>query len=157
MEGNGMPKDARSCHLRTGRFSEPGRIYLISFNVNNRRPVFDNWQKGRLVVDELRRAQQQELAFSLAWVVMPDHVHWLLELKHASLGRLMKQVKARSAISINRALSGDRFSWQSGYHDTAIRNEHQVMHFARYIVANPLRAGLVARIGDYPLWDAVWL
>jgi len=28
---------------------------------------------------------------------------------------------------------------------------------ARYIVANPLRAGLVERIGDYPLWDATWL
>jgi len=28
---------------------------------------------------------------------------------------------------------------------------------ARYIVANPLRAGLVSRVGDYPLWDACWL
>jgi hypothetical protein len=28
---------------------------------------------------------------------------------------------------------------------------------ARYIIANPLRAGLVDRIGDYPLWDAMWL
>ncbi len=28
---------------------------------------------------------------------------------------------------------------------------------ARYIIANPLRAGLVGRVGDYPLWDAVWL
>jgi putative transposase len=28
---------------------------------------------------------------------------------------------------------------------------------ARYIVANPLRAGLVAKVGDYALWDACWL
>jgi hypothetical protein len=28
---------------------------------------------------------------------------------------------------------------------------------ARYVVANPLRAGLVKRLGDYPLWDAIWL
>jgi hypothetical protein len=28
---------------------------------------------------------------------------------------------------------------------------------ARYIVANPLRAGLVKHLGDYPLWDAIWL
>jgi hypothetical protein len=28
---------------------------------------------------------------------------------------------------------------------------------ARYIVANPLRAGLVEHLGDYPHWDAVWL
>ncbi|MFM2004374.1 MAG: hypothetical protein RLZZ09_29 [Pseudomonadota bacterium] len=28
---------------------------------------------------------------------------------------------------------------------------------ARYNVVNPLRAGLVDRIGDYPHWDAAWL
>jgi putative transposase len=28
---------------------------------------------------------------------------------------------------------------------------------ARYVVANPLRAGLAGTIGDYPYWDAVWL
>ncbi|MBB5859537.1 hypothetical protein GGR69_001194 [Xanthomonas arboricola] len=28
---------------------------------------------------------------------------------------------------------------------------------ARYLIANPLRAGLVARVGDYPFWDAIWL
>ena len=28
---------------------------------------------------------------------------------------------------------------------------------ARYIIANPLRAGLVEHIGQYPLWDAIWL
>jgi len=28
---------------------------------------------------------------------------------------------------------------------------------ARYVVANPMRAGLVKQIGDYPLWDAIWV
>jgi hypothetical protein len=28
---------------------------------------------------------------------------------------------------------------------------------ARYVVANPLRAGLVQKLGDYPLWDAIWV
>jgi hypothetical protein len=32
-----------------------------------------------------------------------------------------------------------------------------VLNAARYIVANPLRAGLTRRLGDYPLWDAIWL
>ncbi|MCZ6895303.1 MAG: transposase, partial [Gammaproteobacteria bacterium] len=26
-----------------------------------------------------------------------------------------------------------------------------------YLLTNPLRAGLVKRLGDYPLWDAVWV
>jgi hypothetical protein len=28
---------------------------------------------------------------------------------------------------------------------------------ARYVVANPVRAGLVQRVGQYPHWDAIWL
>jgi hypothetical protein len=28
---------------------------------------------------------------------------------------------------------------------------------ARYVVMNPVRAGLVSRVGDYPFWDAAWI
>ena len=47
--------------------------------------------------------------------------------------------------------------WQRGFYDHAIRREENLRNVARYIVANPLRAGLVQQIGDYPLWDAIWL
>jgi hypothetical protein len=47
--------------------------------------------------------------------------------------------------------------WQSGFHDRALRQEEELQTIARYIVANPLRAGLVKRVGDYAHWDAMWL
>ena len=47
--------------------------------------------------------------------------------------------------------------WQDNYHDQAVRAEEDLRKMARYIVANPLRANLVEHIGDYSLWDAVWL
>jgi hypothetical protein len=28
---------------------------------------------------------------------------------------------------------------------------------ARYIIGNPVRAGIVTQVGDYPLWDAIWV
>jgi REP element-mobilizing transposase RayT len=104
------------------------------------------------LVNEFRRAEQQGLALSLAWVVMPDHFHWLVELKCGTLASLMKQVKASSSREINRGRL-----WQQGYHDKAVRREEDIRGLARYIVANPLRAGLVTHIGDYPLWDAAWV
>ena len=42
-------------------------------------------------------------------------------------------------------------------YDHALRADEDVLAAARYIVANPLRAGLVGSIRDYPFWDAVWL
>lgn len=53
--------------------------------------------------------------------------------------------------------SEGRKIWQAGFHDHAVRREEDLAGIARYIVANPLRAGLVDAIGDYPLWDALWL
>lgn len=108
-------------------------------------------------MNEFRRAQDQKMATSLAWVVMPDHFHWLIELHNSDLSTLMRKVKTTSGLAVTKAM-GERFQvWQKGYHDRAIRQESEIIQAARYIVANPLRAGLVKRYGEYPLWDAVWL
>lgn len=147
----------RSDQLRVGRFSEPERMYLLTSTVHERQPVFADVALGRLLVAELRSAQDDALVESLAWVVMPDHLHWLLALKRGSVSELMRRVKGRSARRINSALKCRGRVWQGGYHDRALRREEDILSVARYIVANPLRAGLVARVGDYPLWDAVWV
>jgi hypothetical protein len=47
--------------------------------------------------------------------------------------------------------------WERAYHDHALRREEDVVGLARYIVANPIRAGLATRVCDYPFWNAVWL
>ncbi len=143
--------------LRKGRFSESGRIYLLTSVVHNRTPIFAELKIGRLLVAELRAAETEGLVQSLAWVVMPDHLHWLVSLQSGSLSELMQRIKGRSAISINRALASHGQIWQRGFHDHALRNEDDVHATARYIVANPLRAKLVEKIGDYSLWDAIWL
>ncbi|WPC28989.1 transposase [Pseudomonas moraviensis] len=152
-----MRKSLYSHRLRRGRCSEPGRAYLITVVVYQRRPLFTDWRIGRLLVAELKRAQDQQWVKSIAWVVMPDHFHWLVQLENASLERLMQTVKSRSTLTINRALNRTGAFWQTGYHDRAIRDNEDLRPYARYIIANPLRAGLVKKVADYPLWDACWL
>ena len=146
-----------SQHLRSGRFSEAQRIYLLTATVDRREPVFADVRLGRLLVAELKAAHGDGLVDSLAWVVMPDHLHWLFVLQRGSLSALMRLVKGRSARQINPCISHRGRLWQDGFHDRALRREEEVLPVARYIVANPLRAGLVQRVGDYPLWDAVWV
>lgn len=151
------PRAPHSHSLRAGRFSEAGRIYLLTTIVRQRQPLFTDLHLARLLVWELRAAHAKQLVSSLAWVVMPDHLHWLVQLGDIGLDGLMKEVKSRSAQAINRARGASGPLWQDGYHDQALRHEDNLKAFARYLVANPLRAGLVERLGDYPLWDAVWL
>ena len=75
----------------------------------------------------------------------------------STLSCMMGRTKSRVTHAFNRAVGRNGALWQHGFHDRAIRREEDLAAVARYVVANPLRAGLVDRIGDYPLWDAVWL
>ncbi|WP_433766058.1 REP-associated tyrosine transposase [Pseudomonas putida] len=152
-----MPVAANGCHLRKGRYSEPGRIYLITTVTHNRQPVFSDWRSARLLVEQLRAADETEIVTSMAWVVMPDHLHWLLQLQQGSLADLVCRIKSRSCRSINLMRGVQSRLWQRGYHDRALRRDEDLQAAARYITMNPLRAGLVTRVGDYPLWDAIWI
>ncbi|MGU3305460.1 REP-associated tyrosine transposase [Pseudomonas sp. M5A4_2d] len=152
-----MPELPASHRLRIGRFSEPNRTYLITTNTHERTPIFSDFHLGRLVVWQLRVAQHQGLANSLAWVIMPDHFHWLLELQKGSLADLMCQVKSKSTRNVNGVTGRKGRLWQESFHDRALRKEDDLVKMARYVVANPLREGLVKKIGDYPLWDAIWV
>ncbi|MFJ7793628.1 REP-associated tyrosine transposase [Pseudomonas sp. NPDC096950] len=152
-----MPDLSASHRLRIGRYAEHNRIYLLTANTLKREPVFRDYTLGRMVVHQFKQAQDQGFADTLAFVVMPDHFHWLIQLQKGSLGQLMCQTKSLSARAINESSGRTGSLWQQGFHDRALRREECLVRAARYVVSNPLRAGLVGRFGDYPLWDAVWL
>jgi REP element-mobilizing transposase RayT len=89
---------------------------------------------------------------------MPDHFHWLVRLRHeqADISRLVQVVKAKTTCYYRRHL-GSRSIWQRGFYDRALRRDEHVVQVARYIVANPLRAGIATSLRQYPHWDAVWV
>ncbi len=150
-----MPYD----DLRKGRFSEAGRAYFVTTVLNARdKRYFGDFVCARLVIRNFKRLHDEQRVNSLALVVMPDHVHWLFQLGVATtLSAVVKTFKARTAQDINGYLGIHGALWQKGFYDHALREEEDLKDIARYIVANPLRAGLVEKIGDYPHWDAIWL
>jgi REP element-mobilizing transposase RayT len=145
-------------NLRKGRVSLPGHVYFITTATYERTPFFLDLYAARLVVCEMRMLHEARVVESLAWVLMPDHLHWLIQLgQTARLADVMRRLKARSTHAINRLLGRTGPVWQRAYYDHALRREEALRDVARYIVANPLRARLVMRLGEYPLWDAKWL
>jgi len=149
-----MPYDA----LRKGRCSLSNHAYSITTVTRDRALLFNDFTVARLLVREIRRIHVSGNATSLAWVVMPDHLHWLFQLhQNWTLDVAMKTLKARSAHTINRYLGRQGSVWQRAYFDRAIRKDEDMRQLARYIVANPLRAGLVRDIGKYPHWDCAWM
>jgi putative transposase len=144
--------------LLNGRWSEPGREYFVTTVVAGRQAIFTDLWCARILIRTLRQVQQETDSRWLAWVLMPDHFHGLLSLgDEAELSSVIRAVKGRSALLLNKQLNRRGRLWQQGYYEHALRAEENRLGIARYIVANPLRKGLVKRLGDYPHWDSVWL
>lgn len=138
-------------NLRTGRVSQSGTVYHITTVTQDRIPHFVSLDSGRKVVLQLMTLQAEGRAETLCYVLMPDHLHWLMVLHEGKLSEAVHLLKGRSARAIGQAV------WQANYYDHAVRQDEDLRKMARYIVANPLRANLVKQIGDYSLWDAAWL
>src|SRR3546814_7233600 len=127
--------------LRRGRWSEAGQIYLVTFATSNRRRHFGDWfiasDAARLVVWSSAWLDNR----LLAWTLMPDHWHGLIELgDDATLADCVRWLKGRSARALRQKYPALGRVWAPGYHDHAIRREEALLPAARYLVMNPLRA-----------------
>ena len=144
--------------LRKGRFSEEGRVYFVTIVTQNRNTHFTEFHLARSVIQELRLLHDEQKIYSFAWVVMPDHLHWLFQLNdNEELSNIINLLKGRFSRKVNKILNKKGKFWQPAYYDHALRKDEDIKKVARYIVANPLRAGLVDRIEEYPHWDAEWM
>ena len=108
--------------LRRGRYSHYNQVYCVTTVTRGRRALFTDITTARSLVRELRCLHDDGHVVSLAWVVMPDHLHWMIQLNERwSLSRVVKTLKARSALAINRHLCLQGSLWQRAFYDHAAR------------------------------------
>ena len=92
----------------------------------------------------------------LAWVIMPNHVHALIETWSghpiSEIGQAWKSFTAKEA---NRLLGRAGRFWQPEYFDRSVRDERHLSEAIRYIHDNPVKAGLVRDPGEWPFSSAV--
>jgi putative transposase len=143
--------------LRKGRFSVSGGEYFITTVVNDRRPVFRDFLPARRFIRVVHQLEDASDYQWLAWVLMPDHFHGLLRTGTLELSTVMNRFKGFTAYRLNRELGHSGHFWQPGFYDRALRREEDRKQVARYLIANPLRAGLASTIGDYPHRDSIWV
>ena len=145
--------------LRRGRISLPGHTYFVTTVCHRRRPYFRSWSVASAVCREFSASRLWRDSEVLCWVLMPDHLHFLVELGELeTLDALMRRMKAVTS-RVAKAVDGRREgpTWMPGFHERLMRDGLNREAAARYIVANPVRAGLVRSCREYPYWDAIWL
>jgi putative transposase len=91
----------------------------------------------------------------LAWCVMPNHVHVLIETRDGyPLGEVVHSWKSFTAKQINHRLGRSGMVWAADYFDRYIRDDAHLQGAIDYIEDNPVKAGLAGRPEDWPFSSA---
>jgi putative transposase len=133
------------------RFQKAEALHFITFSCFHRLPLLDEpgAKETFEAVLDLTRARHEARIY--AYVLMPEHVHLLInEPPSILLAQFLKAVKQMTS----RRLRGQRESfWLERCFDSSVRGEAERSEVIRYIHRNPVKRGLVASPGDYP-WSS---
>jgi putative transposase len=141
-DANAMP--------RAPRFILADQPHHIIQRGNNRQPIFFDDRDRRLFLTMLGEVLEAEGVALHAYVLMTNHIHLLATPRHpAAIGRLMQSLGRRYVGHVNRAQGRTGTLWEGRFKSTIVDSETYVMACYRYIEANPVRAGMVARATDY--------
>jgi len=138
----------------------PGGTYFFTVNLLNRRG-------NNLLIEHINllRASvwtvKQRHPFNIhGWVILPDHLHCILELPgdgtdFSTRWRLIKMGFSKALprlerISPSRQQRGERGIWQRRFWEHLIRDEADFLAHMDYIHINPVKHGLVKCVVDWP-------
>ncbi len=123
---------------------------MVTITALERTRIFDHTQFTTDCIDQLRdQAAEQSIAV-LAYCFMPDHLHLLLSVEGNTgiIDFIGKFKSATTRLSWKRA-NNNRL-WQRSFHDHLLRDREDESEYLRYILTNPVRAGLVDEWIQYP-------
>jgi putative transposase len=136
---------------RLSNFSYIGQYrYSLTFCTNERRALFISDAPVQLVRSQILRAATEEPFAITAYCYMPDHLHLLVEGRTTTSDckRFISRAKQYSGFYYKKEFRSRL--WQRYGFERVLREHEPTLVVARYILNNPIRAGLVQRVEDYP-------
>jgi putative transposase len=135
------------------RFYIPNAIVFITSVTYGRRPVFgqDTW--GDLLFETMQAVQQIHPFRLLAYVILPDHLRWLMWTpEDVTYSQVMQSIKRNFTLNYKAALgiTSSLSLWQERFWDHVIRNDDDLGRHFDYIHYNPVKHGLVDKPEDWP-------
>jgi len=141
-----LPKRPR---LKTFDYLGPYR-YFLTFCTAGRHNAFITSAHVDLALSQIVRAAGERGFAIIAYCFMPDHVHLLVEgtAPDSDMREFCRLAKQYAGFGYK--LAAKRPLWQPSYYDHVLREEEDTWSVVRYIVENPLIAGLAERADEYP-------
>lgn len=134
-------------------YSTPDTVYHVISRGNNRQQIFSDSRDYFRYLD-LWRKYKAEMDFEVyAYVLMPNHVHWLIKTGLTPLSEIMHRTHSTYARWFNHRHERVGHLFQNRYKSIVCDTDNYLLVLARYIHLNPVRAGLVKEILHYP-WSS---
>ena len=135
------------------RLHVPGGFYHVTLRGNHRQPIFFSDDDRELLDRLVARALEHRGARLHAYCWMTNHVHLLVQVAEAPLGRLMLQIASPYARKVQATLDTTGHFFERRHHAVLVDADDYLLTLVRYVHNNPVRAGLVADAAAYP-WSS---
>lgn len=128
--------------------------YFLTCCLEKRRPLFNNKRLAESLLNLYVERRDRGKMLLYGYVVMPDHYHIILSLQgDGSISNIVRFVHSQSAIECRKTLNIPGRIWQRRFYDHVIRDEDDWLTKLNYTHNNPVEAGLVENILDWP-WSS---
>ena len=137
----------KSIRIKEYDYSQEG-LYFITICCKKRGNILGNVKGTKVELNQFGQILYKELinlntryndSNILKYVVMPDHIHFVIELKSKNtktIGDIIKTYKSITNKKINKIISME--VWQRNYYEHIVRNEKELYNTYRYIENNPI-------------------
>lgn len=132
------------------RLEHAGALWHVTCRGNERRTIFRDDRDRNLFLAVLSEAVELFAWRLHAYVLMGNHYHLLLETPEANLSRGMHRINAVYSQRFNRRHDRVGHLLQGRFKAILVEKERHLLELVRYVVLNPVRAGLVRNAGDWP-------
>ena len=131
------------------RIEFPGAIYHVIARGNARAPIFVDDHDRRLFLAELAKTAERLDWWLWAYCLMGNHYHLVLETAQSTLARGMRDVNGNYSQAFNRRHNRVGHLFQGRYRSILLDKAGYLPQVIRYVLMNPVRAGLVDRPADW--------
>jgi putative transposase len=131
-----------------------GLLYHAINRGNNRARVFFAAADYRAFLEALAKTQQRYPFVLYGYCLMPNHFHLLLAPEPGvSISRVLQSLTVAHTWHYHRRRGAVGHVWQGRFKSPVVQDDDHALVVLRYIEANPLRAGLITDLADYP-WSS---
>jgi putative transposase len=124
----------------------PGATYFVTTKCWQSFPIFQIAESAEILIRKMLEYRDKGNYLLQEFVVMPNHLHILITPGNsASLERAMQLIKGGSSHEIHKVRRTTASIWQSGFHESRVRDAADYKNKRDYIYFNPVAAKLVER------------